>query len=551
MDPRHSAQDVVRCDLCKENIVQSYCDICHVSLCNPCIGDHIFDGYHKHVIVPFQERKSTLVYPICKIHSKKTCKLQCKSCNVFLCVICSASHEHRDSDFIVLEDIYKTNKDGIEKDAEEIEKVIAPTYEEIRKDLIDQIARLDGEYEKITTVMSEEGEKWHKEVDKVINKMKNEITEIKEKHRTILEKHLNEIKQIESLIVENLSALQELEESNDVSVIVEYRPRIKEFRKLPAKVQVTLPSFSPKPINAEQFYEMVGSIKPLVSTTDEGGYKIKSPEALSKELLDIPEVINTFNTGYKEFLCVSFYSEEQIWTSARIKDIKCFRADGKLMETISTRSGKRPTDIAVTRAGDLVYCDFKLNNLNIMKDEKIEEIIRIQGWSPKTLCVTSSGDFLVSIHNNDKTQSKVVRYSGSTEKQTIQFDGEGDPLYSGIDKIKYITENRNHDICVADSEAGAVVVVNQDGKLRWRYTGPPSGAKENPFKPHGITTNSQSQILTADCYNHCIHILDQDGQFLHYIEDVKYPHGVCVDNLDNLYVAEYWTGNVKVIRYLK
>eukprot|EP00105_Crassostrea_gigas_P039629 XP_019923777.1 PREDICTED: uncharacterized protein LOC105330567 isoform X2 [Crassostrea gigas] len=551
MDPRRSAQDVARCDHCKENIAKTYYDICHVSLCNPCIGDHISDGYHKHVIVPFKERKSTLKFPICKIHSKETCKLQCKSCNLFLCVICSASHEHKESDFIVLEDTCKTKKGGIKKDAEEIEKVLAPTYEEIRNELISQIANLhvNGDYEKITTVISDQGEKWHREVDRVINKMKNEIIEIKEKHRAILEKHLNEIKQIESLIVGNLSTLKELEESNDVSEIVDYRPRIKEFRKLPAKVHVPLPSFSPKPINGEQFYEMLGFLKPFVSTTDENGYKIKSPEVSPRKLLDIPEIINTFNTGYK-LRSISFYNEEEIWTSAQTGDITCFSADGKCMKTITTKSEKILSDIAVTRDGDLLYCDFSVKTLNKIKDGKIEKLIKLLGWTPTNLCVTFTDDFLVSLYNDDNTQSKVVRYSGSTEKQSIQFDDEGKPLYSGNNKIKYIAENRNHDICVADWEACAVVVVNQDGKFRWRYTGHPSGAKKNYFIPRGITTNGQSQILTADHCNHCVHILDQDGQFLQYIEDVKGPYGVCVDNQDNLYVAE-WNGNVKVFRYLK
>lgn len=89
------------------------------------------------------------MYPTCKIHSTKTCELQCKSCNLFICVICSASPKHKGHDFIILKDIYKTKKMSMEKNIEEIEKVIAPTYEEIKNGLINQITSLDDEYNKL------------------------------------------------------------------------------------------------------------------------------------------------------------------------------------------------------------------------------------------------------------------------------------------------------------------------------------------------------------------------------------------------------------------
>jgi hypothetical protein len=97
--------------------------------------------------------------------------------------------------------------------------------------------------------------------------------------------------------------------------------------------------------------------------------------------------------------------------------------------------------------------------VNKVKGGQTEEVIRLQDWIPTEICVASSGDFLVAMCNNNKTQAKIVCYSGSTEKETIQYDDEGQPLYSGNYYLKYISENRNFDICVADWGAGAVVVV--------------------------------------------------------------------------------------------
>ncbi|XP_062579788.1 uncharacterized protein LOC134241784 [Saccostrea cucullata] len=278
------------------------------------------------------------------------------------------------------------------------------------------------------------------------------------------------------------------------------------------------------------------------------------PSAPVKQLRDEPESVTTINTGYSRRLHnVACLGDVEIWTRGDDNTMKLFSINqGTLLKSVTTKSGNIPWDIAVTKSGDLVYTDNKDRTVNIVKNEKIEEVIRLQNWKPQCVCSTSSGDLLVIMVSDDKKQSKVVRYSGSTEKQTIQFDDQGNLLYSAGSRSRHITENRNLDICVTDNEAKAIVVVNRAGNMRFRYNGHTPAPKNKLFGPRGITTDSQSHILTADYYNECVHIIDQDGQFLRYIEcGLSSPLGPCTDKNDNLFVPELWSRQVKKIKYLK
>ncbi|XP_052681025.1 uncharacterized protein LOC128161699 [Crassostrea angulata] len=471
--------------------------------------------------------------------------------NIFVCSSCMAAELHERHKFQEITEVYNTKKEVIKKDAKELENHISPTYDEIALDLENQLANLDKGYEKLTTTMSNQGEQCHREIDIVINKMNAELSEIKVKHRDILQKHLDETKQIQSLITQTMLTLKEIEKSTEVSPTLRYSSKIREFSKFPPKVQISLPTFIPNPIDHEKLYGLFGQITQLSTSTKDNVVSLNQSKNSVGELLDEPELVATIQTGYRHLRNVICLNEGNIWTSGMANDIKCFNVKGLLLQTIQTKSWDWP-EIAVDNNGDLLFSAWHERTLNKVKSGQTEELIRLLGWKPVNLCVTSTGDLLVTMFSDDKTQYKVVRYSGSTVKQTIQFDEEGKPLYSRSTCSKYITENRNHDICVADFGAGAVVVVNQDGKLRWRYTGHPSATKNKSFNPYGITTDSQSRILTVDGTNYCIHILDQNGQFLRNIDncDLKNPQGLCVDSNDNLFVCEFFGGNLKKIKYL-
>ncbi|XP_062590592.1 uncharacterized protein LOC134252171 [Saccostrea cucullata] len=292
-------------------------------------------------------------------------------------------------------------------------------------------------------------------------------------------------------IKEEINSIEIAIDTNDLSKLFSTASNVQIYRNLPDKIISFLPKFISEKIQGEELSKLFGSLSPSPLTSDKHGYSMKttqkSPEAGSslpvKQVLDEPETLTTIDTGYRKLFNVACLSDDKIWTSGDDSTMKLYSVNqGSLLKSIRTKSGYTPSNIAVTKSGDLVYTD--VSTVNIVKNEKIEEVIRLKNWRPLGVCSTSSGDLLVIMRSDDYKQSKVVQ--------------------------------------------------NQ------------------PFQPTGITTDSQSHILTADSINHCVHIIDQDGQFLCYIDcGMCEPLGLCIDRNDNLFVAQMWNKQVKKIKYLQ
>lgn len=499
-DAARVQEESIQCDLRKERSIKANCKLCPVQLCKECVGEPISDESTPHDIVTVDQKKSPLTYPPCPIHPGETCDKNCIDCNCPVCPCCMASKKHAHHAFRSILEILDVKKENIANEMECLQKMTA-SYENETVEIEKRISNLEKGYRKINVAVDKQRKVWHQEVDCMADKLKSNIKKMKNKQRTVLKTHLQSITK---LIADLNTAIEEIKgvlSSRDVSESLDYEGKLAEFKKLPPTLKSTFPIFIPIKVQRRELRKMFCSLTPPSITAVESTHtpKCSKPpstplEVLSEQcLLEEPKVVDIVDTEYDFLRNVTCSREEEFWVSNWNCEVKNINTKGSLLESFRTKSGEMACDVAIAKTNELFYTDVKNRTVNKFTDGHIDELIKLQNWKPLNLCITSSGDIMVTMYNDAETQSKVTRYTGSTEKQTIQFDDEGKPIYSENNKIKYITENKNSDICVADWGAGAVVVVSHLGKVRFRYTGHAASSQTRPFKPRGIATDSNTR----------------------------------------------------------
>nr|XP_034334042.1 uncharacterized protein LOC117691652 [Crassostrea gigas] len=552
MDSQDILQDVLRCHLCEVPMPHMYCDICQLSICKLCVGEHISDESKEHKVVPFRKRRST---PKCPTHFFKQCELHCEQCDIPICLQCVSSGKHEQHEKVDALTNLEKKKKTLENDLQELENTIYPKYQEIASIVSVQRAEVDKTYKKLKRTIDKQERDWRRDIDTIVKILRDDadyeeshISSFFDQHESKIKHSIDEIKRI-------IEDIKKIINSNDAYVVSAYKSRNDGFKKLPKQLSISLPSMYPYKIEKDSILQHCGSFATNLCILNDG-YRIDSPctnpTTTEKLFMDEPKIVSYIETGYGPHK-LSQLSDEEIWMSSTDPFMRLYNLDGDLVKSTQTKSMYAPTGIAVTSSGDLFYTDGRDRTVNIVKNTETQTVIRLHVWIPQGICSTFSDDLLVIMNSDDGKLRKIVRYSGSDEIQSIEYDNECEDFNPICFQFFHITENRNLDICVTDNTAQAVVVVNQAGELRFRYTGPSTSGSLQRIDLRDITTDSQCRILILERVFHRIHIIDQDGHFLRYIDNCKLclrlPICLCIDSKDNLVVGDNGTSEVNVIQY--
>ncbi|XP_056000075.1 uncharacterized protein LOC130048055 [Ostrea edulis] len=551
------AQELITCDLNCVKSVQQFCNSCQVGMCADCINKHVNDlKSMKHDIVPFTKRTVQLVFPQCTSHSHQRCEGHCQQCDVPVCIKCLLGPRHKGHDVVDMADIISRKRENIKRETEEIESSIILKNKSCDADVEKKISKSKAHYSDLEKQAKDKRKKWHLEVDNIFDTLESLIQSLKDQEITILKSCQSQLRSQNSSMTQTVQENKEILKSNKVFDVNHYKSKLTKFRAIPQVPDVMSPSLKTNTVQGRELSLELGEYRAtltqttlsLPSLTDEVLY-------LSvKELLKEAKVIANIPTNVKPLQRVACVGSDRAWISGTDKMIRCVDIHGTVTDTVNSTYNKSPYDITVNRQGELIYSDTISRTVNIVRHGKTETLITTpRGWKLGGLCCTRSGDILVIMKTTDDRHCKIVRYQGQRVTQEVDKDEYGNPIYGGGIYGVFMTENDNGDIVASDSNADTVVVVDRTGKVRFRYNDkPPEGQK--PFHPAKIVTDSMRHIIVADFNNACLHILDQNGQFIKCVDTCGLndgPVGLSVDSEGRLWVGLYESGEVKVIQYMK
>lgn len=385
-----------------------------------------------------------------------------------------------------------------------------------------------------------------------MSKYKTKVQQKKQADAKILQQQMEEINEIMSEAKQAAVKNEAILKSKNASSLIAHKSENANRSKVPNLRNVIPPNFTSKPIPSDLLDSVFGEITDSKILYKKGSTVQPNNNQVATVGASTDRVLSTFPAPYKQLYRLACTRSGQLWTSGNESTLRCLNMQtGSVVATAVL--GLNPIALCVNTANELLICD----GITVYKRRLTGVIAPCFsvpfGWNTEALANSSfaeSNGFFVFLRRDDNRQSKVQRIVDGHVQGEYQYDNHGKELFNSNCYDFFLAENRNGDICVSDT--ASLVVLDKTGKFRFRYHGKVFDTFDKPFKPRGVSTDSQGNIFMADLDNRCIHVLDKDGRFVRYITCGGSLDKLCdvsCDENGRLWVAERLTANIKCIEY--
>ena len=159
MDSNHSAEDILRCQVCEIPLRPYHCEFCHTYLCKPCAGEHLMQESSDHNVILVSKLWS-YNYPKCYTHDTQICEVYCKRCDLNLCADCISSGDHEQHEKITILKRCDNIKTSLRRALTELEEFVYPKYQEAASSITIQKAEITKNSQNLNDRIREQKEVW-------------------------------------------------------------------------------------------------------------------------------------------------------------------------------------------------------------------------------------------------------------------------------------------------------------------------------------------------------------------------------------------------------
>ena len=349
--------------------------------------------------------------------------------------------------------------------------------------------------------------------------------------------------QSQSLVFNNTSTISLLMENNNYCDTQSESQSIDSpSKKIRLDIEQNLTAFSERTIDPKQslakFSEQSTSELSAALSSDQPAV-LSTKQSATESRITNSTVVSNFEIDYW-YPSVVCLKSGRVWVQTGNQRLQLMDLHGVVTDTIDTDFYF--SDITLNSQDDLILYDWSNNSIKSFSIGKKPVTLFKTSCSPLGLCCLQDGDIVVTSRN----YGRIIRYS-----RTGQIIKQADhAIVKRSYRLAVNNVNQNLYICNRSEPHRKVIALDVDFAVRYQY----NGLDDQTFDPTEICADKLGRVLITDQRNRTVHVLDQDGGFLHYLRNdvFQMPTTIGVDSEGNVWVGEQLSmskGRVIVVRY--
>ncbi|XP_013421553.1 tripartite motif-containing protein 2-like [Lingula anatina] len=538
----------------------SKCLNCSEYLCNPCAKYHIrFKMSSNHKVYTFEQLRSGEHHQelqefqsvFCPVHKEEPIRYFCLKCQMPICRDCKVL-THDEHKCTSLDTAIETVKPKLASMLEKLDDKISIQENDLT--ILQAVLRdHDTNTSCVMKDISDHSRHLQQQIQQQEKKLLQEVQEVSEAHKKNITLYLESCK-VTSSSMKSTSDLvgSILSRGTPAEILIlqqQVGDRLQELLlpsgggDIPQHLSLQLQTNNDvdREVNKGKGLGTIQENRQDIQGINSRGTLIVTRKA---QIKDNPHLVSQFNSNCSNpSSLVTCTKPQQGYLVVDYDNNKVcrFSLDGQLLVQLSkagSRSLGNPFGVAVLPDGTIVVSECGRNKLIFMsQDFNLTKEVDMKG--PDGLYVTDSNTILVAQPN--LKQVSIVNIHGAIV---------GTIKHSSFQWPWYVTVLNNGNIVVSDMNAKAVFILSPTGSLLHIYT----GSRQNQLcKPRGVCVDQYDNIIIADYNTNKIHIISIDGEFVQLLatgnDGLQKPLGLTINHDGDLTVSQHG-GMVKVFRYM-